>query len=337
MKLYYWTAVLAALGQADVGRVFFSSGKYFGEMRSALGSLDVADAVARTFYLGYLDPKAQTDFINLSLDLPSENLLLTVTGLDGVDLSTLPSLQTLSSSATLRKEVADPQGSFDALRSLAESAGARVVSLDAPVPAKPVEAYLEDEFWGALTTGVDLSRPGMLELLRELDQFYTAHSRIGDSTAMRPTLYFGNLHGLTEVESEDKDIAAKLVDTFLGKTLAALPKALVEIVAVQDSHLSSRYMRTIGNDLPPQTSARRKLQADDNSNYNANTTTIEMFAVANYQIKLWVIVVLALIAYSAFYYTAFYGDYSADQMLYTTFIVPKTGKRSAQWDERKLK
>lgn len=332
MKLILW-AFLAALGQADIGTVFLSSGKYFGDVRDSLSSLDVADAVARTFYLGYLNPDAQTDYLKIPLDMPSQNLLLSVAGLDGVDLSLLTNLQGLGVKAPLGRSPQDPLAGFSALKELAAENGARVVGLmDAPTSPASADAFLASEYWSPLVSNEILSRPGMLELVQELDVLRTAS--FAPSTMKMPTLYFGNLRSMTGINAADKTDAARIVDNVLGQILGSLPGALVQIVAVKDVLESARYkeITAFGPEAIRQGVARKLLQVPTPTPTTASPTqaptkTITIEEVAVKQFKYWTIIILAIVAYSAIYYIAFYGDYSADQMLYTSF--------NARWDERK--
>jgi len=340
------------------------TGNYFdADSVTPLTGEGVSDAIARTFYLGYLDQTLHPEFLKMPVNpLPQENLMLTVLGLEGLDLAELPNIQSLMQANPTAELAGRPAPHALAALARNEHSAAPIYSVSGcSHMAKSIDlegsviAYIDDEdgavalgdeslsftfteldgllagdYWRPLVEDLDLDKAetravfGELELLRR-----TVALLRQPESAVAPAFFFVTLHAITEVSEVHKSRVAAVVDKVLGEAVAAFaeaPNGVAEVILITSSpFVLTEEIPRIERDAQLM---RRFLSQDmygNSSNYAASNVTYQ--EIYDWHFKTWTSVALGFIVYGFIYAMAFYGNYSADQLLYTTF--------NAKWDERK--
>lgn len=309
-----------------------SSRHFDGRASITEGHGDIVDAVARTFFLGYTNPDAEVDYLKLPTNpIPSENLLITVTGLQDIDLATLQNLRGALEFGDI------PVSGFPRLAELIEQTHgteAKIVSISGSkevaeglLGSTQVEALTIDDnsdFKSTFGEGLDLTDLKVQEFIREMELF---RSVMGSSFGSgSPGFYFATLVKFSQLPQGMRNEAASVLDEVIGEVLQQFAAksggtGVGEVLLIQNNNSLDLEMQ-----LNAEAQMIRRLLSADTKNDSKSTTYHQVYTN---QISYWVSITVALILYAFVYYMAFYGNYSADQMLYTSF--------NAKWDDRKMK
>jgi len=300
------------------------SGQFFDiEDRSAKSVTQIADLIARTFYLGVLDEYTDVSSLKLPLATPTENIQITMFGVDPTKLTCLGSeVVPLSigegagfaasklANLLFKEHPTAKVVSVSARSRIAEVYNAHhrtvVSSLEG---VDPVEDILKSDFWSTVNlSDMDEDNPKVSSFIQEMDLFLKTAEQFGSGSQEKPAFFYLTLDTFSALpENLREGPAIQLLDSVLTKILKQLPTTGIAQVVFSDTRNILTNVNLDGVTL------RRRLTS--NSSTSSNVTYEELYET---QIFYWFLVGAAFVIYFFVYCFAFM-NYSNDQMLYTSF------------------
>jgi len=304
--------------------LFDPSGKFFDKEDGSEKSVtQIADLVARSFYLGVLDEYSDVSSLKLPLATPTENLQITMFGVDPTKLTCLDSeVVPLSigegagfAAGKLAKLLFK---GYPTAKVISVSARSRIADvynaqhravMSSLEDADPVEDILRSDFWSTANLAeLDKEDPKVSAFIQEMDLFLKTAEQFGLGSQEKPAFFYLTLDTFSALpENIREGPAILLLDSVLTKILKNLPQEGIAQVLFSDTRNILTNVDLDG--LTP----RRRLAS--NSSTSSNVTYEELYET---QIFYWFLVGAAFVIYFFVYCFAFM-NYSNDQMLYTSF------------------
>jgi len=291
--------------------------------RSEKSVTQIADLVSRSFYLGAVDQYTDVSTLKLPLTTPTENIQITMFGVDPTKLTCLESEAVplsigegagfaASKLANLlyKEHPAAKVFSISANRKIAEVYNLQHRAVVSCIQdAETIEDILESNFWSATDlSNLDKENPKVSAFIKEMDLFLRAAEKFGSGSQEQPTFFYLTLDSFSSLPENIRDgPALQLLDRVLGKILQVLPKeGIAQLVFSETRNI-------LTNLHVDRLTPRRRLAS--NSSSSSNVTYAELYET---QIFYWFMVGAAFVIYFFVYCFAFM-NYSNDQMLYTSF------------------
>jgi len=300
------------------------SGEFFvPEDRTEKSVSQIADLVSRSFYIGALDENTDVSSLKLPLKTPTENLQITLFGVDPATLSCLGNGET---SHVVPLIIGHGAGyatsnllnhlykSYPNAKATSVSASERIAELynvqhRADVFTSQDANFRKDmkiDFKHKSLDELDVSVPEISSFIREMELFLWATSKFGSGSQEEPAFVYLTLNTFSALPRDVREgTALQLLDYVIKIILQSMPKEGIAQIIFSDTRniLTNLHLEQI---LP-----RRRLS----SNSSSNVTYEELY---EYQIFYWFLVGAAFVIYFFVYCFAFM-NYSNDQMLYTSF------------------
>jgi len=303
------------------------SGEFFDhEERSEKSVSQITDLVSRSFYIGALDENTDVSSLKLPLRTPTENVQITLFGIDPASLSCIKNAETGTVVPLTIGEGAGFAASNLMNHLYKAYAGAKVSSFSAS--KRIAELYnvqhranvftlkhpdfeaMESDFGLTGMADLDSSVPEISSFMKEMDLFQWAASKFGSGSQEEPAFFYLTLNTFSALPKDLREGAAlQVLDSVMKEIFQALPEQGIAQVIFSDTRniLTNRYIDEI---LP-----RRRLASNSSNSTSSNVTYEELY---EYQIFYWFLVGAAFVIYFFVYCFAFM-NYSNDQMLYTSF------------------
>jgi len=300
------------------------SGEFFvAEDRSEKSVSQIADLVSRSFYIGALDENTDVSSLKLPLKTPTENLQITLFGVDPAALSCLKDGKTRHVVPLTIGQGAGYAASnllnhlykaYPNAKATSVSASARIAELynvqhRANVFTSQDASFRKDmkiDFEHKSLNELDLSVPEISAFMQEMELFLWATSKFGSGTVEEPAFVYLTLNTFSALPKDVREgPALQALDYVMEIILQSVPKEGIAQIIFSDTRniLTNLHLEQI---LP-----RRRLDSSNSS----NVTYEELY---EYQIFYWFLVGAAFVIYFFVYCFAFM-NYSNDQMLYTSF------------------
>jgi hypothetical protein len=300
------------------------SGEFFvPEDRSEKSVSQIADLVSRSFYIGALDENTDVSSLKLPLKTPTENLQITLFGVDPAKLSCLEDGKT---STVVPLTIGQGAGyaasnllnhlykAYPNAKATSVSASERIAELYNVQHRADVFTSQDADFLREMQIDLqhksldelDLSVPEISSFMLEMELFLWATSKFGSGTQEEPSFVYLTLNTFSALPKDVREgPALQVLDHVMKIMLQSIPKEGIAQIIFSDTRniLTNLHLEQI---LP-----RRRLA----SNTTSNVTYEELY---EYQIFYWFLVGAAFVIYFFVYCFAFM-NYSNDQMLYTSF------------------
>jgi len=303
------------------------SGEFFvPEDRSEKSVSQIADLVSRSFYIGALDENTDVSSLKLPLKTPTENLQITLFGVDPATLSCLGDGQTSSVVPLTIGQGAGYAASnllnhlykaYPNAKATSVSASERIAELYNVQHRADVFTSQDAEFLKEMKIDLehksldelDLSVPEISSFMLEMELFLWATSKFGSGSQEEPSFVYLTLNTFSALPKDVREgPALQVLDHVMKIILQSIPEEGIAQIIFSDTRNILTNLH-LGQILP-----RRRL-ASNGSNTTTNVTYEELY---EYQIFYWFLVGAAFVIYFFVYCFAFM-NYSNDQMLYTSF------------------
>jgi len=303
------------------------SGEFFiPEDRSEKSVSQIADLVSRSFYIGALDKNTDVSSLKLPMKTPTENVQITLFGVDPASLTCLENEKTGSvvpltigqgAGFAASNLVTQLYKAYPSAKVMSISANERIADLynvqhRANVYTLQNADFIKDmeiDFQHKSLDELDLTVPEISSFMKEMDLFLWATSKFGSGSQEEPAFIYLTLNTFSALPKDVRDgPALKVLDHVMKIILQAISEHGIAQIIFSDTRniLTNLYLDQI--------TPRRRL-ASNTSNSTANVTYEELY---EYQIFYWFLVGAAFVIYFFVYCFAFM-NYSNDQMLYTSF------------------
>jgi len=299
------------------------SGEFFVPEDIAEKSVSqIADLVSRSFYIDALDENTDVSSLKLPLKTPTENLQIT---LFGVDPATLTCLDDGKTSRVVPLTIGQGAGyaasnllnrlykAYPNAKATSVSASERIAELynvqhRADVFTSQDANFRKDmkiDFEHKSLDELDLSVPEISSFMLEMELFLWATSKFGSGSQEEPAFVYLTLNTFSALPKDVREgPALQVLDYVIKIILQSIPEEGIAQIIFSDTRniLTNLHLDQI---LP-----RRRLATN-----SSNVTYEELY---EYQIFYWFLVGAAFVVYFFVYCFAFM-NYSNDQMLYTSF------------------
>jgi len=317
LLLYFYLAYASHVLLLDPSGEFFDH-----EDRTEKSVSQITDLVSRSFYIGALDENTDVSSLKFPLRTPTENVQITLFGIDPASLSCINNAETGSVVPLTLGEGAGYAASnfmnhlykaYPSAKVTSLSASKRIVELynvhlRANVFTVKHADFMKSDF--EIMTDLDLSVPEISSFMKEMDLFLWATSEFGSGSQEEPAFFYLTLNTFSALPKDVREGAAlQVLDNVMREIFRALPQQGIAQVIFSDTEniLTNVY---IDEFLP-----RRRLASNSSNSSSSNVTYEELY---EYQIFYWFLVAAAFVIYFFVYCFAFMS-YSNDQMLYTSF------------------
>lgn len=305
------------------------SGSFFDlKDRSEKSVTQIVDLVSRSFYLGALEENTDVSSLKFPLKTPSENLQITMFGVDPAKLTCLD--RAAGEAVPLRIG----EGAGFAASKLAnylykEYPNAKVTSVSARSRIAELyntqhratvsfiqdinifEEILDSVFWSSVDlSDFDKDALDIAKFIQEMDLFLKAAAQFGSGSQEEPAFFYLTLDSFSALPIKMRDgPALQVLDRVLAEILRSLPMQGIAQLVFCDSR------NILANVRLDEAFHRRRLLSNTSNSTSSNVTYEELY---EYQIFYWFLVGAAFVIYFFVYCFAFMS-YSNDQMLYTSF------------------